>query len=98
MTKAELKRRLTPGTKLTLVNSLLGPCSKPRTVHEVRSADYVMLTPEGKHSYLTIIPAEEVRETPKGFQVVLKAQPAEPGRPAQAEKLAAEYEWGWPNV
>lgn len=93
MTKAELKRRLTVGTKLVLVNCLMGPCYKPREVFEVRSKDYVMLTPEGSHSYLTITPEEEIRETPKGFQVVLKPQAAVTGMPAQSERVVAEYEW-----
>lgn len=94
MTKAELKRRLVPGTELTLINCLMGPCNNPRTVAQVRSSDYVMLTPEGKHSYLTITPEEEVRETENGFQLILKAQDARPGLPAQPERIAAEYVWG----
>lgn len=98
MTKAELKRRLIPGTKLTLVNTLLGPCNKPRTVLDVRSRGYVMLTPEGKHSHLDIVPGEEIHETPNGFQVVVLASPASAQRSyAEPERIGAEYVWGWPN-
>lgn len=94
MTKAELKRRLTPGTELTLVNCLMGPCLKPRIVKEARTKDYIMLTPEGTNSYLAISVDEEIRETSGGFQVVIKAQPATVGMPEQSERIAAEYVWG----
>jgi len=95
MTKAELKRRLVPGTKLTLVDSLLGECCKPRTVHAVRSADYIMLTPEGKHSHLAIVTGERIDETPGGFRVVIL--PDDKTNEYQIEQTAAEYKWGWPE-
>lgn len=98
MTKAELKRRLVPGTQLTLVNSLLGPTRQHRTVKQARSADYIMTKPDGKDSYLPINSNEEVRETEKGFAIFIKAGSSsifQGGRLVpQPEQLAAEYVWG----
>lgn len=94
MTKAELKRRLVPGTKLTLVNCMMGPCNKHRTVVKVMSTDVQMLTPEGTHSYMTLNSYERVEATENGFKVILKAEPAVPGQPARDERLACEYQWG----
>ena len=94
MTKAELKRRLVPGTKLVLVNCLMGPCNKPRTVKQVRSTDIIMLTPEGKESHLDLQSHEFVEATENGFRIMLKAQPATLGLREQPERVAAEYEWG----
>ncbi len=91
MTKAELKRRLVPGTKLVLIDCLMGKCHKPRTVKQVRSSDIIMLTDEGKESHLHIASNEYVTETANGFQVWLKYQPAQPGLPEQPPRIAAEY-------
>lgn len=83
MTKAELKRRLVPGTKLTLVNCLMGPCNKHRTVQQVRSSEFVMSTPEGSDSYLPIGSDEYVEATENGFKIIIKG----------SGRIAAEYQW-----
>ena len=69
MTKAELKRRLGPGTKLRLVENRNGPCDEPREVKIVRAAEIVMMTPLGTFSSLELGKGFEVAETPDGFQV-----------------------------
>lgn len=95
MTKASLKRQLLPGLKLTLTNSLLGPCNKQRTVHQVRSNDIVMITETGSHSHLAITPDEEVRGTSNGFQIVLKEGTETSRGVLDQDHIVAEYEWGW---
>ena len=67
---AELKR-IPVGTRLRLVNSLIGPCDKPRTVKKVRSADIIMWTPEGTDSYLTL-KGVSLSPTENGFRLFEK--------------------------
>lgn len=84
MTVAELKRRLVPGTKLTLVHTLLGPTRKERHVFETRSRDCVMYVPEkDANSYLQWPKASQLEATPRGFRI------------REDGEIAAEYEWGW---
>lgn len=77
-------KRLPVGTKLTLVNSLMGPCRKTRTVHRHQS-NALTFTGEGieSESYLHFNTGDKVKETTKGFQIL------------DAEgHLMAEYEMG----
>lgn len=84
MSKAELKRRLVPGTKLTMVNSLLGDTRQLRTVKAVRSASFIMTRPDGRESYLATNSGDEVFETDNGFKIV-----------GEGKRVMVEYEWGW---
>jgi hypothetical protein len=61
MKLADLKR-IPVGTKLRLVHCLMGPCDKPREVLKVQTNAVVMLTPEGKHSWLTLPKASDFRD------------------------------------
>lgn len=85
MTVAELKRRLVPGTELTLVESRLGPCRKLRTVESVSTVDVGMSgddVAKDRVSYLPWPKASQLQETDKGFQIVIE------------DETAARYEWG----
>lgn len=72
MRLADLKR-LPPGTKLRLVECLMGPVpegTQLRTVEQVRSADIVMrVAHSGARSYLTLPKAADFRETADGFAI-----------------------------
>lgn len=85
MKLADLKRKLVPGTELTLINSLLGPCCKHRTVAKVNTVD-VMFTGDGvtpgKFSHLRWPKAGSLHETAKGFAIY------------EDDRLCAEYVWG----
>lgn len=85
MTLVELKRRLVPGTKLTLVGSRMGPCRKLRIVESVTTVDVGMSgddVSKDRVSYLPWPKASQLQETDKGFQVVIEGE------------TAARYEWG----
>lgn len=70
MTKAELKRRLTPGTELTLVHCLVGPTRDHRTVKAVRSKDIVVLA-SGSHEFqVPLDTGFRVEETENGFRIL----------------------------
>ena len=85
MTKAELKRRLVPETALTVVNSLMGPCRKLRTVKKVSGNEFGLLAHEkGALSYFRLESNEYVEQTAKGFAIRLK----------ENDRLMVEYEWG----
>lgn len=54
LTVAELKRRLVPGTRLRLVNSLMGPCDKARKVEKTNTVEFMLSgegIPEGRLSH-----------------------------------------------
>jgi len=86
MTKAELRRRLTKGTKLTLINCLTGPCHSYRTVHKQSNGGdhYEFETENGRISNLYIESTEYVQDTGTGFAIRLKAD----------DRIMAQYEWG----
>ncbi len=86
MTLAELKRRLAPGTKVTLIHSAMGPCEKRRTVARLLSKQ-VAFQPEGgtELSYLPFPAAKDIRETADGFEVHF---------PDDSNIMVA-YRWGW---
>ena len=69
MKLADLKR-IPVGTKLRLVHCLMGPCDKPREVLKVQTNAVVMLTPEGKHSWLTLPKASDFRDDEDGFSIL----------------------------
>lgn len=52
LTRNELKTLFYIGRKLRLIDCLIGPCSKVRTVKAQKSYGYEMLTDEGKTSFL----------------------------------------------
>lgn len=79
-TKAQLKR-LPVGHKLTLINSLMGPCNIPRTVHKVMTNQIVMLLEDGRTSRLYLDNDMKLEPTPQGFLM----------RTADGERIAAEY-------
>lgn len=85
MTKAELKRKLTPGLELTLVNSYVGPTWQRRKVKQVRSSDVIMLKDDGRESTMTLNPGDVVEETANGFRIL------------QSGKIALQYVWGHPE-
>lgn len=70
LTIADLKRRLTPGTELRLVQSLMGPCDKKRVVHRNKPS-FVTFTGEGvKESYLYWPKASQLRGFEGGFEII----------------------------
>lgn len=89
MTVAELKRRLVPGTKLTMVRNVTGPTPRLlRQVFERRSAECVMYVPEkDANSYLRWPKAAGLEETEKGFRIWEGT--------GSKRTLMVEYEWGW---
>ena len=86
MTKAELRRRLTKGTKLTLINCLTGPCHSYRTVHKQSNGGdhYEFLTEDNRISRLRIQSTEYVQDTGTGFAIRLK----------ENDRIMVQYEWG----
>lgn len=85
MKLADLKSKLVPGAQLTLVNSLMGPCHKHRTVAKVNTVD-VMFTGDGiaagRVSHLRWPKASQLHKTEKGFAIY------------EDDRLCAEYIWG----
>jgi len=81
-TKAEFLRWLTPGKRVRLINSLMGPCSMARTVAKVTGQCAQFTTERGSTSYLHLSKEEHVEKTAKGYRIVLTAE----------NKVAAEYE------
>lgn len=81
LTVAELKRRLTVGTKLVQTLNLRGPCENPRTVAEVSTTEVRFSGPGSEgvpESRLWSLPwpkASLLRETPDGFEDRLRAGP-----------------------
>lgn len=73
MKLAELKRKLVKGTKLRLVDSLIGTCDKARVVAMTNSVG-VMFTgdgiKDGQFSHLDWPKASQLVETEKGFKIV----------------------------
>lgn len=54
LTKRELKTLFYIGRSLRLKDTLIGKCDKLRTVKEHKSYGYVMLTEDGRNSYLRL--------------------------------------------
>lgn len=81
-TKAEFLRWLTIGKNIRLVNSLIGPCDKKRTVSKVSGMNIQFLTDTGSTSHLTLTPDEHVERTPKGYRIVMTSD----------NRTCAEYE------
>jgi hypothetical protein len=85
MKVAELKRRLTPGVKLRLTDTLMGPTDKVRVVAKTNSVD-VMFTgdniDEGKFSHLPWPKASRLFATPDGFEIV-----------EENGEVSARYKW-----
>jgi hypothetical protein len=73
-------KRLPVGTRLRLVNCLMGPTNKPRVIKQVRSRDILMDTPEGQVSYLTL-GGVTIEATENGFKLFEK----------EKHELCAEY-------
>ena len=82
-------KRLPIGTKLRLVNSLMGPCDRARTLKEVRSKDLVFITEKATLSYLFLTGCRVVA-TETGFRLVAKGGNVEDGD-APEGTLLAEY-------
>ena len=73
VSKAEFLRWLTPGKEVRLINCLLGPCDKPRTVKSVKGPRVEFDTPDGRVSHLHLTSEEEVEKTESGYRLVLKS-------------------------
>lgn len=71
VTKAEFFRWFTPGKRVRLVNCLMGPCDKPRTVSKVVGMRAELLTDDGRISNLHIEADEHVEKTANGYRIVL---------------------------
>ncbi len=84
MKLADLKRRLVPGTKLRLINSLMGPCSRLRVVAKTNTVD-VMFTgdgiADGQVSHLAWPKSSALLETENGFKII------------EDNMVCVEYEW-----
>lgn len=65
-TKAELKR-LRVGTRLILIDCLMGPCHQPRTIKEVRSNSIKMQLEDGRISTLDL--HGKLEPTAEGFLI-----------------------------
>lgn len=86
MTLTELKRRLAPGTKLTLIHSMSGPCEKKRTVARLLSKQVAFSQKDSAElSYLPFPAAKDIVETADGFKVCF---------PDDSRCMVA-YRWGW---
>lgn len=89
MTLAELKRRLTPGTKLRCIHNARGPCNDEREVTKT-SSSHVRL--RGKYgdkvgeAYLNWPKASQLSATERGFRIDYAAGP-------QSDSKRLEYEW-----
>lgn len=70
-TKAEFFRWFTPGKRVRLINCLMGPCDKPRTVSKVVGMRAELLTEDGRTSHLRIGADEHVEKTANGYRIVL---------------------------
>lgn len=79
-TKAQLKR-LPVGQSLTLICSLMGPCHKPRTIHEIKSNQIVMRLDDGNLSYLYLDNGDKLEPTEDGFLLRCK----------ESGRIAAQY-------
>jgi hypothetical protein len=75
-TKADLKR-LSVGTKLRLIHTLLGPTDKPREIAGVYSRAIAMKIESGELSYLHL--TGQLEPTEQGFRMI------------EDGKIAAEY-------
>ena len=62
-------KRLPVGTKLRLINCLMGPTDQPREAVKVRSKDLVFKTEKGSLSYASLS-GVKVEATEKGFRLV----------------------------
>lgn len=68
--KAAIKR-LPIGTRLVLVNSLMGQCYIPRVIHEVKSNQILMKLDDGRISHLYLDQTgEKVEATESGFRIL----------------------------
>lgn len=88
MTLAELKRRLQPGTRLTLLRNAKGPCEEPRIVVRQLRYDCVLARPDGQESHLQwprFPGGQFIRDTADGFEIV-----------NAAEHVMLAYRWGSP--
>lgn len=83
MTLAELKKKLTVGTRLLLVRELNVPCSKERTVYNVSSVDFMLQGNDipGNISYHQWPDPSALEETPEGFLIYGTC------------RVIAEYKW-----
>lgn len=84
MKVAELKRRLTVGTKLILVNNLMGPCRKERVVAQVNTVGVGLMGPDlpaGRLSYFDWPKKMSLVETANGFMI------------RHDNQVAIQYEW-----
>lgn len=84
MTIAELKRRLVPGTRLRLMNSLMGPCDKARKVEKTNTVEFMLSgdgIQEGKLSHAYWPKKGALFETADGFEIY------------DEEELALAYKW-----
>jgi len=71
MKHADLKR-LPVGTRLTLVNCLMGPCNKPRTLKKITS-NALLFEPDDKPgtiSWLYFGKAKDFRAEENGFSII----------------------------
>ncbi len=93
MKLADLKR-LPIGTKLRLVESLLGPCDKLRVLAMVRATQLVFTCPDrdNRFSYLALPKAKNLEETPDGF-AIYEDYPAGHHNEEAARVLCARYVW-----
>jgi hypothetical protein len=69
-TKAAIKR-IPAGTKMALINSLLGPCNLPRTVIRATSNALILGQDDknDRESWLYLDRPMEVNATPNGFRL-----------------------------
>lgn len=70
--------RIPVGTRLRLVNSLMGPCDQGKQVKAIRSSSIVMENTDGpkagRESYLYLESGEWVEARIRGFAVMFKDQ------------------------
>lgn len=89
LTVAELKRRLTPGTRLRLVQNFMGGCDRPREVAKTTTTAVALTQidePSAPLSWLPWPKAADLRATPDGFAVY------------EGNRLTVRYVWEEPTL
>lgn len=88
MTVAGLKRRLTPGSKITWVNGYQGSGPMPLTVVRWKGHWLVLSGPNGFESRIKFDETrDETAEPPNGFNIT-----------APDGTIEASFQWRWPET
>jgi hypothetical protein len=88
ISRAQLKNLFVPGTRLTLINCLMGPTNKPRTVHKATSYGFIMIASDkNEYSYLRYEGGERITFDRDSNVVTLYSKETQ----GTGEIIAAQY-------